>query len=142
MQEHDSYEIVSVQADDPEMRAAIDEARRTMDSFIQAFLNPRTNQKSFLLKVVFDDPEGVEHIWLADLDLATTPPTGIVANEPRIPHLEFMSRVAFSISNVTDWMYLEDDFLVGGFTTRLLQAREKQAQKKGLKRFLPWRRST
>jgi uncharacterized protein YegJ (DUF2314 family) len=124
------------------MLGAIGEARRTIDSFIQTFLNPKPNQKSFLLKVVFEHPKGNEHIWLADLDLASAPPTGVVANEPRIPGLKFMSGVAFSVSDVTDWMYLEGDFLVGGFTTRVLQAREKQAQKKGFKRFFPWRRSS
>jgi uncharacterized protein YegJ (DUF2314 family) len=64
---------------------------------------------------------------------------GVVANEPQTPGLVYMTRVSFSVGNVTDWMYLEDGFLVGGFTTRLLQSRERKSA--GWKRFLPWSRN-
>ena len=139
MIENEQDNVVAMKADDPEMLDAINQARQSLDSFIQTLLNPKSNQTSFLLKVVFDDRDIQENIWLADLDLAATPPTGVVANEPQIPGLTYMSRVSFSVGNVTDWMYLEDGFLVGGFTTRLLQSRERKSA--GWKRFLPWSRN-
>jgi uncharacterized protein YegJ (DUF2314 family) len=139
MRQDGADKIVPVPTGDPEMLHAIDQARRSVESFIQAFLNPKPNQKNFLLKVVFEYQDKNEHIWLADLDLTTSPPTGVVANESQIPGLIYMNRIDFSVNDITDWMYLEDGFLVGAFTTRLLQTRERKNL--GWKRFLPWRQT-
>jgi uncharacterized protein YegJ (DUF2314 family) len=113
--------IVTVDGGDEEMTSAINKARQSVKQFLEAFFAPKANQRSFLLKVGFDDQGGTEHIWLADLDLDSSPPTGVVANEPRIRGLSFMQRVPFDFKLITDWMYYEDDCLVGGFTTRILQ---------------------
>ncbi len=133
--------LTFVRSEDQEMLNAINQARQSIHGFLETFFNPKPNQKSFLLKIVFEDHERIEHIWLADLDLDSSPPTGLVANETSFPGLQYMSRVDFSANRITDWMYLEDNFLVGGFTTRLLQARKAKNQGRGLKRFLPWRKN-
>jgi uncharacterized protein YegJ (DUF2314 family) len=118
-------EIVSVDGGDEEMLAAINSARQSVKQFLEAFFAPKANQRSFLLKAGFDDQGKTEHIWLADLDLASSPPTGVVANEPRIRSLRYMQRVPIDFKLITDWMYYEDDCLVGGFTTRVLQRSER-----------------
>ncbi len=41
-------------------------------------------------------------------------PSGVVAIEPKLPSLKFMQRVGFEPSHVSDWMYVEDGYLVGG----------------------------
>jgi uncharacterized protein YegJ (DUF2314 family) len=102
------------------MLSAINTARSLLRQFFEAFYAPKPNQKSFLLKVAFHDQDQIEHIWLADLDLMSTPPTGVIANEPKIPTVSFMQRVPFEAAEITDWMYYEDECLVGGFTTRVL----------------------
>lgn len=122
------------------MDAAIQSARDSLAMFFEAFESPRPDQQKFLLKVRFERDGKAEHIWLADLDLHSTPFSGVVANEPRIPGLTFKERATFSISEVTDWMYMENESLVGGFTTRLLLSR-KQKTKLSWTRFLPWRRN-
>jgi uncharacterized protein YegJ (DUF2314 family) len=113
--------IVEVDGGDEEMLEAINSARQSLKRFLEAFFAPKANQRSFLLKVAFEDQGETEHIWLADLDLNSSPPTGVVANEPRIRSLAFMQRVPFEFKLITDWMYYEDDCLVGGFTTRVLR---------------------
>ena len=114
-------EIVSVDGGDEEMLSAINEARQSVRQFLEAYFAPKPNQRSFLLKVSFEDQGQTEHIWLADLDFHSSPPTGVVANEPRNRGLSFMQRVPFDFKFLTDWMYYEDDCLVGGFTTRVLK---------------------
>jgi uncharacterized protein YegJ (DUF2314 family) len=89
---------------------------------LRRFFAPKSNQKSFLLKVAFHDQDQTEHIWLADLDLMSSPPTGVVATEPNISTVEYMQRVLFVAGEITDWMYYEDERLVGGFTTTALWA--------------------
>ncbi len=118
-------EIVSVDGGDHEMSSAINQARQSLRQFLDAFFAPKENQKSFLLKVAFEDKDQIEHIWLADLDMLSMPPTGVVANEPRIRNLEFMQRVPFDTKLITDWMYYEDECLIGGFTTRILKPSER-----------------
>jgi uncharacterized protein YegJ (DUF2314 family) len=77
MRESEPHNIVPVHSDDAEMLDAINQAKKSINGFLQAFLDPKPNQKSFLLKVAFEDQESREHIWLADLDLVSIPPTGL-----------------------------------------------------------------
>jgi hypothetical protein len=50
----------SVATDDPEMIAAIDNARRTIKQFFDGFMNPKKGQTSFLLKVAFTRGDQVD----------------------------------------------------------------------------------
>lgn len=121
--EHDGgHRIVTVDGGDEEMLRAINAARQSLKQFLETFFAPKLNQRSFLLKVAFHDQDRTEHIWLADLDLMSTPPTGVVANEPIISTISYMERVPFTAGEITDWMYYEDERLVGGFTTKVLKA--------------------
>jgi uncharacterized protein YegJ (DUF2314 family) len=81
------------------------------------------HQKSFLVKVVFDEGEQREHIWVADLGLAGDKLRGVIANEPNLPSLKFMEKVEFEPRYISDWMYIEDGYLVGGYTTRVIRDR-------------------
>ena len=64
-----------------------------------------------------------EHIWLADLDFGGAKPSGVIANAPHLTSLMFMQRVEFEPSYISDWMYVEDGYLVGGYTTCVIRAR-------------------
>jgi uncharacterized protein YegJ (DUF2314 family) len=114
--------IISFSDQDKRMAFAIDEARESLGVFFDAFCAPKNNQTAFLLKVRFESPEKVEHIWLADVDASVMPLQGTVANEPDFPGLKFMQRVEFHPSQITDWMFIEDGYLVGGFTTQVIRS--------------------
>jgi uncharacterized protein YegJ (DUF2314 family) len=114
--------VVPFDSEDARMRFAIDEARRSLRTFFDAFVRPKPNQTAFLLKVLFESGEASEHIWLADIDASVSPLLGTVANEPNLPGLTFMERASFEPSQITDWMYLEDGYLVGGYTTQVIRA--------------------
>ncbi len=108
---------------DVEMETAIGKAKASFGQFIEAFCHPTEQQAGFLVKVVFDEGEQREHIWLADLDFSGTNPSGVVANEPNLPSLKFMQRVEFDPSYISDWMFIENGYLVGGYTTRVIRGR-------------------
>ena len=84
--------IVPFSSDDSRMEAAIDHAKSTIKEFFDAYCNPTTQQTGFLLKVVFDEGDQREHIWLADLEFTGELPSGVVANEPDLPSLSFMRK--------------------------------------------------
>lgn len=105
------------------MNGAIAHARATLVDFFRAYGNPKPNQSAFCLKVRFETIHGGEHIWLADIDASKEPMEGTVGNEPNdVPGLTFMQRVRFQLSDVTDWMYLEDGRLIGGFTIKQIRS--------------------
>lgn len=114
---------VSFSPEDDEMETAIGEAKSNFGQFIEAYRHPTEQQTSFLVKVVFDEGEQREHLWLADLDFSGENRSEVIANEPNLPSLKFMERVAFAPSYISDWMFIEDGYLVGGFTTRVIRGR-------------------
>jgi len=121
------------------MQFAIEEARRTLRSFFDAFVAPRPNQTSFLLKVLFESDGEKEHIWVADVDASVSPLEGTVANEPKLPGFTFMQRTTFMPSQITDWMYVEDGYLVGGFTTQVIRSGMSAAQRAEYEAHAPYR---
>jgi uncharacterized protein YegJ (DUF2314 family) len=130
---------IGVAGDDREMNAAISEARRTIKQFYDAFANPRKGQTSFLLKVVFVSDDQVEHIWLADLELSGTKPKGVIANEPQSRGFRFKQTVEFDLTRISDWMYVDNGTLVGGYTSRLLRNRLSPEERKKLDAQVPYR---
>ena len=131
--------VVGVPSDDPQMVAAINKARGSLHQFFDALAHPKPNQKSFLLKVAFRHGDEVEHIWVADLNLSGKKPQGVIADEPRMKGLRFMQQVSFDPADITDWMYIEDGKLVGGYTTQLLRQRMSSEERKQLDASVPYK---
>lgn len=128
-----------VASDDPEMVRAIAMARSTIKQFLDAFAKPTRGQTAFLLKVPFTRGDRVEHIWLADLDFSGRRARGVIANEPEIDGLHFKQLVEFDLASVTDWMYIDNGRLVGGYTTRFLRQRMSPEQRQELDARVPYR---
>jgi uncharacterized protein YegJ (DUF2314 family) len=126
-------------SDDSEMEAAIRAAKESFGQFLQTFVRPSKGQRAFLVKAVFVAGEEVEHIWLADLNFSGGRPRGIVANEPALPGMIFKQSVEFEPSQITDWMYVEDGYLVGGFTTRLIRQRMSPEQRRDFDASVPYK---
>ena len=114
--------IYNYQEDDPKMAFAIEEAQRTLEEFFDAYSAPKDNQEAFLLKVLFENEGDAEHIWMADIDASVFLIEGTVANEPNLDNLNFMDRTTFHPSKITDWMYVEDGYLVGGYTIQVIRS--------------------
>lgn len=57
--------VENISNDNAQMKAAIQKARSTVKSFISALAKPKAGQKDFAVKVLFEDGEHDEHMWLA-----------------------------------------------------------------------------
>jgi uncharacterized protein YegJ (DUF2314 family) len=114
--------IIEFESEDQRMQFAIEEAQNTLKVFFDAYQNPMPNQEAFLLKVQYEVEGETEHIWVADVDASVFPLEATIANEPQLQGLRFMQRTAFDPSQITDWMYVEDGYLVGGYTTQVIRA--------------------
>ena len=102
-----------------ELEEAIRAARGSMTHFLNAFRNPEPHQTGFQLRVAFEVDNSVEHVWLSAIEqLEGHVPTGIIVTKTRLAGFVPGLRVPFEEVRVTDWMYTDDNELVGGFTAR------------------------
>ncbi len=131
--------VMAVTESDQDINLAIGRARSTLDVFFRQLAKQKPNQEGFLVKVRFSRGADVEHIWLADLDITDRQMRGVIASEPHLPGLSLMKNVSFTRDQITDWMYIEDKCLVGGFTTRALRARMSPDELDALNANLPYR---
>ena len=116
--------------DDQEMNAAMQHARKTLNEFIERYSHPKSADKWFLVKGRFTNEGQVEHIWVADLAFDGKVFSGVLANEPELPGFRFKQQVSVPIENISDWMYVSDGQLIGGFTTRVLYNRLSMEERK------------
>lgn len=121
--------IYKVEKDDQEMSEAIKKANQTLSDFNSALLNPKIEVKS--LKVKFETSNGNEHIWLSNIEYKNGKYWGILDNEPEyITEYKIGDKIEVDNSKISDWMYLENGKLFGGYTIKLLRSRMTDNEKK------------
>ncbi len=105
------------------MKRAVHEARRTVGVFIQALEHPAAGQADFEVKKPFRQGDVVEHMWLADVTFSGNRFHGRVDNMPRkITGVKMGDRVSVNPNEISDWAFVENGRLVGGYTIRVLYA--------------------
>ncbi len=103
-----------------DMRRAVIEARKTVNEFITALQRPAAGQQDFEVKKPFTHGDEVEHIWLTGVKLVGNSFQGRVDNQPRkIPDLKLGQLVSVSPKEISDWLYVDNGKLVGGYTVRV-----------------------
>ena len=123
--------IYSVRNDDSEMNHAILKAIQTLDTFKMALLSKNKDLKYFALKSRFITANGSEYIWLKNIILKDKKYVGIVANLPEsILDVKLGDTISILKNNISDWMYIDNKKLRGGYTIRLLRKRMTEYEKK------------
>lgn len=101
------------------MRKAVDQARKTIGEFIKALQHPAAGQSDFEVKKPFVEGNDVEHIWLSDIEFAGGRFKGKVDNAPmKIHGLKLGQVVSVNPDEISDWAYVDNGKLVGGYTIR------------------------
>ena len=118
-------DIQTLEGSDAEMNKAIESARSSLNKFEEAMRSNDPRYDLFALKVMFPDQVGgSEHIWITDLVLENGQYRGLVGNEPQYTILvEAGQEVTVDPEKISDWMYVEDGKLRGGYTLRVLRGR-------------------
>ena len=115
---------------DLEMAQAIQAARESVDTFIAALSSPTANQTSFSVKKPFNDGEQVENIWLSGVSFNGTKFSGRVDNEPVDVKTVRMGDIATAEKDeISDWFFVDNGKLAGGYTLRVLYARMSSEEK-------------
>ena len=131
--------VVMVADDDPKMNAAIDKARQTVDTFIQALTEPKPSQTSFSVKLAIVDGKHTEHMWLDGVRFDGKKFHGTINNDPNnVKNVKLGDKASIEPSRISDWMFVENGKLVGGYTIRVLRDGLSGKERKELDDGLPF----
>jgi uncharacterized protein YegJ (DUF2314 family) len=129
--------IVYAGPQDTAMNRAIDKARGTLGEFEAVLASHDTSKYNFAVKVALPHDGGTEHIWLAQPELEADSVVGTVESMPvYVKTVQAGQRVRIDRDVISDWMYMENGKLRGGYTMRVgleqLPDKERDAHKKAL----------
>lgn len=117
-------EAVTFRANDPEMTAAIEKARQTIETFWNAKSARGEGVAGFALKVGISEPgsDQVEHFWLIRVRKHSDGKlSGEINNEPNfIKSVKFGQRYVFHPDMISDWMFVRNGMIVGAWTLRVI----------------------
>lgn len=124
-------DLIVVPVEDPQVDAAIAEARKTLPIFWGKFDANLAGYDRFALKVGLPTGGGAEeHIWMNVVSRSGGKVVGELANEPYdLGELKSGSRVEVDEALISDWQYQKGGKLYGHFTARALLPRANAAQR-------------
>jgi uncharacterized protein YegJ (DUF2314 family) len=114
--------VTRVARDDPRMNAAIQKARTSVGSFTAALKSPKPGATAFSVKAPFTDGTNTEHMWLTSVTFDGKLFHGAVNNkQEKVANVKFGDKVTVPTSQISDWMYVQNHKLIGGYTLRALR---------------------
>lgn len=133
--------IISVQDDDAAMNAAIQKARDTvLTEFAPALKSHHPKQIGHSIKVAIKDGDKVEHLWLTPVTFEGQKFTGKVNNEPKdVKGVKLGTKYSVAPEEISDWMYIDDGKLVGGFSVRVLRDKMPEKERAEFEKGLPFK---
>ncbi|MGO8926293.1 MAG: DUF2314 domain-containing protein [Limisphaerales bacterium] len=109
--------VVGIGDDDPEMAAAIAEARQTLPQFWQVFDKREHGESNFVLVVRITDKGRIEHFSTTDFERRDGKTMVTISNNPNIvASVKLGDRIEIPEADITDWSYMRDGKYVGMIT--------------------------
>lgn len=112
--------VVGINADDPEMKAAMQNARESVQQFIDR-LDKKSPGEEYLIKMPLGEGDDVEHIWVRSVTFKDGKFSGILANDPFNANYSVGDAVSVPVEEISDWVIFKPDrSYQGGFTQKVL----------------------
>ncbi|MGQ9425768.1 YegJ family protein [Gilvimarinus sp. F26214L] len=114
-------------ADDPQMQAAYDKARKTLDYFLGVANDPPPDTQGFSVKVGVQDNDLTEFFWVYPFDQEEEGFTGRINSEPQLVDNVFKGEiVSFQRGQIVDWTFEDTatEIMHGNYTGCVLLERE------------------
>lgn len=113
-----------VQDGDKQFDRAEEHAQRSLGFFIAALRAKKQGDTSFEIKKGFVDGDKCEHLWITNVTYDGTNFHGQIDNRAfDVKNVHLGQRVTVAPREVSDWMFVKNGKLMGGYTTRVLYAR-------------------
>ena len=121
-------------ATDVELEAAIQQARNTLEEFMDRIASPHPDRTFVAVKVRVFPPDGwPQDIWVDGVTYTDGSFRGNMGDDIPSLKLSFDDKMVIQTKAIVDWMIVEDGKLVGGYTIRLAYQRMSPEEKE---RFL------
>jgi len=119
--------ILTIAGDDPEMEAAVEEARRRWPEFVAAFEQRSDDEdEPYLIKAPFTDGDDTEFMWVSVTGIENDVIYGKLENSPaNVKTVDEGDTVRVKLEDLNDWMCVTDDTPTGAFTLKVLSERNK-----------------
>ena len=126
-----SANTYSVTAEDPSMNTAIDQAKKTITEFDQALKSNNPSYTDFAIKKRYKTADGGgEHMWIAGVKIVNGNYEGFVNNDAeKTTEVKYGDIVIVRKAEITDWMYLENNVLRGGYTIREVRSQMNKEER-------------
>lgn len=125
-------DVSLLEADNSKMNNAIKLANKTLGKFDLALLSNDTKLRMLSIKARFATPDGGgEHIWLSDIAIKDNQYHGVIANVPfSTKEVKLGDTVMVTKAQISDWKYIQNGKLIGGYTIRVSRNQLSEADKK------------
>jgi uncharacterized protein YegJ (DUF2314 family) len=136
----DQPPVTYVEGDDPGMNAAIEKARKSVAQFVTAHKAPKPGQNGFSVKKAFTDGTNTEHMWLMKVTYDGKAFHGVLNNDPeRVTNAKIGDKASVDATQISDWMYIDNKKLVGGYTLRAIRDKMKPDERAKMDKSLPFK---
>ncbi|HEY1173034.1 MAG TPA: DUF2314 domain-containing protein [Verrucomicrobiae bacterium] len=116
--------IIQVDGEDPEMVAAVAEARRRWPEFVSAF-GQRQLEQSFAIKAPITRNGNTEFIWVSVDKIEGDQIHGRLDNDPGdLGELKAGDKVTVTVAELNDWVFSKGEDMTGLFTTKVLMKKQ------------------
>jgi uncharacterized protein YegJ (DUF2314 family) len=130
--------VTTVSPEDAALSAATETARDNVGILIKALKNPAPGMEGFTVKKEFLAPSGGgSRIWLDDISYDGVSFHGKVGSTPdNVPGVKKGDEATIDAHEIMDWMYFQKDKMYGGYTVKVMYARETPEGKKQIRKTM------
>ena len=131
--------VIEFRPDDPEMNAAIEGARETLDNVLERFATGGIPKDALSLKVAIPKPGGGdERIFVGAVEQkGPTEFSGTIDNNPNsLPDLKLGDRYEFTHEQIVDWLFVMNGQMHGAYTLRVMLPHLPKDQAEGFRAML------
>jgi uncharacterized protein YegJ (DUF2314 family) len=114
---------MQVEQADEEILQIAEDAQNTLSGFFRHLNRPGTGEKQFSVKYPFSTGNGnsMEQLWLTGIYFKNGMYYGVLASSPeQVNGLKKGDKVTFDADSITDWMYIRNDKIIGGYSIKYL----------------------
>jgi uncharacterized protein YegJ (DUF2314 family) len=131
--------LTKFEKEDAGMNAAIEQARGTVETFITRVGQPATERDMVNVKIAMrTETGGSEHFWCDSVTYENGVFSANIANEPGSRLYKFGQRVEAKQRELSDWMFVENGKLVGGYTLRYMYSLMPESKKQEFRQSVPF----
>lgn len=132
--------VTQFSQNDAGMNAAIAQARGSVEQFVARLGRPVSDADFVSVKIGLPTSDGSrEHMWCDNVKLSGGTFTANIANEPVDSRYKLGQKVSTAKGEISDWMYVENGKLVGGYTLRHMVSQMSASEREQFKKSMPFR---